>query len=85
MNVGGRMPSIGGWQHGWALMMVLLFPTMACKHYGRDTTLTIRPIYWLSGFNVTSALSTTLLHLGSGDAEAYSSCQFHHLYGGVWG
>ena len=37
-------------------------------------------------FNVTFALSTTLTHLGSGEAlEAYSSCQFHQLYGGVWG
>ena len=32
------------------------------------------------------ALSTTLTHLGSTEALAeYSSCQFHHLYGGVCG
>jgi len=30
------------------------------------------------------ALFTTLTHLGSSEAP-YSSCQFHHLYGGVWG
>jgi hypothetical protein len=36
-------------------------------------------------FNVTFAFPTTLIHLGSSEAAAYSSCQFHHLYGGVWG
>ena len=37
-------------------------------------------------FSVTTALSTTLFHLGSTELSAvYSSCQFHHLYGTVWG
>src|SRR6516165_1376269 len=36
-------------------------------------------------FNVSFAFSTTLTHLGSAEAAAYSSCQFHHLYGGVCG
>jgi DNA-binding transcriptional LysR family regulator len=41
---------------------------------------------YYSVFSVTRALSTTLAHLASGAAsEAYSSCQFHHLYGTVWG
>ncbi len=35
---------------------------------------------------MTFAFSTTLFHLGSTEVPAaYSSCQFHHLYGGVWG
>ena len=41
---------------------------------------------WVARFYVASALSTTLTHFGSGEASAaYLSCQFHHLYGGVWG
>ena len=47
----------------------------------RDDVASDQLVVWS---NVTRALSTTLAHLGSGEAlEAYSSCQFHHLYGAV--